>query len=486
MGTRASIVLAAGFLASRAAFAQPELTATNEQQAKLVQQIAETRAPGEATPAGLIEPLRALALSYEEAGDHAEAIVALEEARYVTRVHKGLSSAEEALLLRQQIRNEKALGLDERVWDLEQEMVTIARQNHDDIRMAPVFGELAEDRADALHEYRTGGFPPEIELGCYYVPGVRRYDDTRGNVRPPPRVGEEPDGVSCRSGQNHIVFANLGADALLYYADAIEVIIKSGDYASQELRDLEKAAFRFATYPGLFPVWASVGAPVASSAGAIPMLRCSDRPLDELVTAEILGSCLAPFVRTNELVAANVGGGASLLRLIAYEFRSGAAPATRANAIADLADWNLLIPPSDRRRRLHSSERAFRLYERAYRELPQDDAARAAIFSPEIPVAFVEPPRKRAGAPIEPYRQAPNVFASTATALGSRYIDVSFDVTKYGLGERIEILETSKGATRAEERELIRLIESLSFRPRFVDGKLAAAAPVVVRYALPP
>lgn len=53
-----------------------------------------------------------------------------------------------------------------------------------------------------------------------------------------------------------------------------------------------------------------------------------------------------------------------------------------------------------------------------------------------------------------------------------------------GRGRQIDILDTSKGATRAKERELVRLIRTLSFRPRFVDGKLAASAPVVVRYAL--
>ena len=488
MSAGASKALVVAVLVTGAVAAQPESALDSiDREQELLEQIADLRAKGGPMPARLVEPLRSLALLSEENGDHAAAIVALEEARYLTRVHKGLSSADEALLLRQQIRNEKALELHGRVWDLEQEMVTIARQNHDDVRMAPVFRGLGDDRANALREYRTGRFPPEIEHGCYYVPGRRRYDDTRGDVRARPndRSDARPEGVSCRSGQSHIVSANLRADVLFYYADAIEVILRSGDYASQELRDLERAAFRIATFPGLFPVWASVGTPVASGGGPIPLLSCPDQPLDELIAAEILGSCLAPFARTSQLVTANVGGGASLLRLIAYEFRSGAAPATRANAIADLADWNLLIAPGDRRRRLHSSERAFRLYERAYRELRQDDPARTSIFSPEIPVAFVQPPRGRDGAPIDPYTPAPDLFVSTATADFSHYIDVSFDITKYGFGERIEILETSKGATRAEERELIRLIASLSFRPRFVDGELAASAPVVVRYHLP-
>jgi hypothetical protein len=88
--------------------------------------------------------------------------------------------------------------------------------------------------------------------------------------------------------------------------------------------------------------------------------------------------------------------------------------------------------------------------------------------------------------PITLPTQQRNPFASVATATSPRHIDVTFEVTRYGRGERIEILATSVGATRAEERDLIRLIESTSFRPRFVDGGLADSAPVVVRYHLSP
>ena len=79
-----------------------------------------------------------------------------------------------------------------------------------------------------------------------------------------------------------------------------------------------------------------------------------------------------------------------------------------------------------------------------------------------------------------------NTFASAASAESPRYIDVAFAVTKYGTGEQIEILDTSSGATRTEERDLIRLIETTSFRPRAIDGALADSAPVVVRYYLDP
>jgi hypothetical protein len=449
MSTYASNVLGAvaALVASGAVFAQPELPATNPQ-TQLVEQIAQLRAEGGPTPASVVDPLRALALLYEEDGDHALAIAALEEARYATRVQRGLASADEALLLRQQIRSEKALGLDQRVWDLEQEMVTIARQHHDDIRMVPVFRELAEDRSDVLEKYQAGELPPEIHLGCYYAAAPLRYDDTRGERRP----ADAP----CQSGSRAVVVGQLRSEVLTYYADAIEVIVKNGDYASRELRDLEKQVLRFASFPRL-----------ASSS-------CSGT-LDELVALELLGTCLEPVIREGGHVTPNVGGRVSLLRLVAYEFRSGAPAAARANAIAELADGHVLRAHSDGRGFDETDETAFALYERAYWELQQGDdasAATAQIFAPELPVKL-------------PTFDA-NPFASAATAESGRYIDVAFAVTKYGKGEQIKVLDTSKGATRAELRDVVHSIESSSFRPRIVDGKLADSAPVVVRYPLGP
>jgi hypothetical protein len=192
--------------------------------------------------------------------------------------------------------------------------------------------------------------------------------------------------------------------------------------------------------------------------------RVEPKALDELLSSEILGSCLAPLLHGNGLVEANVGGWVSLVRLIAYEIRSGAPVAARADALSDLADLYLLSAPVI----AHvNSEIAIELYERAYRELGQEDETRTSMFSPEVPVML-----------------ARNPFTSTATTGSSRYIDVSFAITKHGRSEHVEIRE-SHGATRAEERDLTRLIKSTRFRPRYVDGKLAAAAPVLVRYRLP-
>jgi hypothetical protein len=455
------VVAAAVAAASSAVCGQPALPfATTAAQTALVEQIAQLRAEGGPNAAAAIDPLRALALQYQETGDDALAIGILEEARHVTRVHRGLTSPDEALLLRDQIRSEKALGAHQRVWDFEQDMVTIARQHHDDIRMAPIFGELAEDRVDALRQYRGGHFPPEIYLGCYYVSVSRPYNDTRGDFVSPPGSG------SCRSGNKLTVYRQLRTEILMYYADAIEVIVKNGDFASQELRRLEQAAVRFWRFPA-----SPINGPIETGVPVATVNGCERRPLEQMLASDLVGTCLEPVMRENGSVAPNVGGWVGHVRLIAYEMRSGAPAADRARAIVELADWQLLATPAERRR-FDKGDEAVELYERAYRELQQGadvPAAATQLFAPEVPVTLPT--------------SEPNPFAALEES--QRYIDVAFAITQYGQGKQIEILDTSEGATRAEVRDLTRLIELSSFRPRMVDGVLAIAAPVTIRYRLP-
>src|SRR5262245_56293194 len=157
---RLLVIASAAAAVSGGLFAQARPPNPEEQ---LRQQIAELQTEaGLARPVEVIDPLRALALLYEENGDYALASATLEEARYVARVHNGLTSADEALLLRQQIRSEKALELYDRAWDLEQDMLTIARQHHDDIRMLPIFRDLADERLGLIEQVRDGERPPMI------------------------------------------------------------------------------------------------------------------------------------------------------------------------------------------------------------------------------------------------------------------------------------------------------------------------------------
>jgi hypothetical protein len=459
-----TLFLIAAFAAGGGVCAQP---ARPDPQTALVAQIAEMRAEKGPTAAELIGPLHILGLLYEESGDHVLAVSALEEARYVTRVNSGLSSIDEALLLRQQIRNEKALADSQRAWNHLRDMLTIARKHPDDERTVPIFRDLAADRSEVLEQIRAGKHPPELFLGCYYGAVRPRYDDP---YHQSPAVHNEDN---CRFGTRDNVMRKLRDEILLYYADAIEVIVKNGDYASQDLRDLERQALRVEFFAPYLVLPSEGNATLGITRFTGVRLSCPSETLDELLATELLGECLEPVIRSEGHVVANVGSWVSLVRLIAYEIRSGATATDRASAFVELADWHLLSTPAERRQFEESTDRAFEIYERALREVQSGDDVRAwtaRVFSPDLPVTLPT--------------NEPNPFASAATDAASRFIDVSFAVTKYGRGERIEILTTSHGATRAEEHDLIHLIETTSFRPRMVNGALADEAPVILRYYL--
>jgi hypothetical protein len=244
-----------------------------------------------------------------------------------------------------------------------------------------------------------------------------------------------------------MVITRLHGAVLRNYADAIAVLIRNGDYASQELHDLEKEALSL----------------VPSGWG---FSACSFKTLSEFLDSELVDGCL------DTVNGWGVGGVSSLMRLAFYEVRSGAPAAARATAFAELGDWYVwALRVGTDRKFTSADEIALMLYARALSELRQGyDAGEsmARIFSPDLPVVLPT--------------YAPNPLASTQS---SRFVDVAFAITKYGEAGEVEILGSSENATGTEERALVRLIKYASFRPRVVDGELADSAPAVVRYYLP-
>jgi hypothetical protein len=112
-------------------------------------------------------------------------------------------------------------------------------------------------------------------------------------------------------------------------------------------------------------------------------------------------------------------------------------------------------------------------YEKAHELIKQQDTPQAAIdalFSPELPIVLPT--------------FFPNPLASPRTEDSRGFIDVAFDITKYGRSRNVEILDTTTNATKDEQDRLARLITRSYFRPRVVDGRIADRSPVVVRYYL--
>src|SRR5262245_48964376 len=221
MVTSSSRLLVIGAAAAcGAALAQPARQPVPvEPEQRLVEQSDELQSEGGLHAEGLIEPWGALGLLYQEAGDHRRAVVALEEARQVLRANRGLfsDSVDEALLMRQQIRSEKALGNGERAWNLQHDMIIIARKHLDDMRMLPVFLDLIDDRKERLDECSTTDYkelPPGIYVPCESSPAPAPINSAK-------RAAPVPvsDARSCAFGTHRTVIERLHGAVLRNYAD---------------------------------------------------------------------------------------------------------------------------------------------------------------------------------------------------------------------------------------------------------------------------
>lgn len=371
-----------------------EPVAKDDQQQKIVERIHDEQSLNGPYSQNLIGPLTALGLLYQEGGDHGLASSAINQALQVVRFNYGLYSLDQAPLIQQLIHNEKARGDIAGAWDLEHELLALARRHPEDLRTVPIFREAADGRMDVLRRYLSGEFPPELMLGCYYHANV-----------------SNPEKGNCNSGSKGAAAGSILSDAWRNYADAIRTMLRHQLYASDELRELEMQ-----------------------------------------------------LVRTSYFYGNPEVGRRSLRRLIAYGAANAEPWLSRVDALIQMTDWDLLNGRNGY---------ALDTYKEAYELLKEkgiDAASIEQIFSPPTPVVLPT--------------FMPNPLAADRAQESSGHIDVAFDVTKYGRGRQVEILDTTTNASDAAKDELVRLIYRSRFRPRVTDGEFADRSPVVVRYHL--
>jgi hypothetical protein len=203
-------VVALAVAVPSAAFAQPDSPpAVEDALEELIAKIDEIQSLQGPNSPDLIEPLAALSLVYEERRDYERALALVEEQTQVIEVNYGLHTLDEAQLMRQTIRIERARGNAEAAWNEEQELLRlIRRRRHQaDARVAPILEEIADYRRAILARYRNGEFPPEIVLGCYYSEWVT---DSSGLPR---RTG-------CNSGSRDAVIRALRNEADSFDSEA--------------------------------------------------------------------------------------------------------------------------------------------------------------------------------------------------------------------------------------------------------------------------
>ena len=75
-------------------------------------------------------------------------------------------------------------------------------------------------------------------------------------------------------------------------------------------------------------------------------------------------------------------------------------------------------------------------------------------------------------------------MASEHTPESQGFIDVAFEISKYGKSEGVEIIGSTNNATDAAKKNLVRMIDRSTFRPRLTAGRVADNSPIVVRYYL--
>jgi hypothetical protein len=357
--------------------------------AQIADAILEAQARGGTYAKELIEPLRNLSFLYQESGNHALELAALEQARQVVRANYGLSSLEQAPLMRQQIRAEESRGNFAQAWELEQALLTLAEKNRDDARTAPIYNEIGDKRMDLMKSYLAGARPPQLFLGCFYKPSQS--------------VG---DGSGCESGERSGAIANIAWDAQRNYANAIDVLRRQQERSSDELNELEDKLFR--------------------------------------------NSYLLRDYQT---------GRRSLVRLI-YDDAANAEPTlSRIDRLVQLADWDLLYD----QRML-----AFDLYEKTHAYLTRHDLAQASIdefFAPATPI------------PLPTFQ--PNLLAPERSDGATGYVDVVFDVSRYGRTSRIRVVDSN--ASNAAQSRITRWLVVNRFRPRVADGQVVDTSRIVAR-----
>ena len=245
-----------------------------------------------------------------------------------------------------------------------------------------------------------------------------------------PRLGPFDDGVdSCTAGSSHVVVTAILGQARSYYAAAIGTLRSNERYSSPELRELEMKVIQN-SYS------ASRYADVAPGATRFAYL----------------------------------GGQRSYNRLISYDNVNSAAWDARVATLIGLADWDLVFLSAKGTLVLDG---VLDMYKQSSVLLANKGVTAdsiEALFSPKIPIAIPT--------------FLPNPLASEQTSATTGYIDVAFDITKYGRSRHVKVIGKTKSATRDAQDALVNSIYASRFRPRLSDGQFGDPARVVVRYYL--
>ena len=390
---------------------------------------------GPRSPA-LIELYAALGAQYENDGQHGLATAALEQARSLVRANYGLHTLDQLPLMQQALENQRVLGDVAMVQAIEEEMLALAMRHPTDLRAVAVYRDAGRRRMDILMRLLAGDAPPEI------YPEVGLYSITKSEV-----------------------VKGLVTAAQTHYAAAAAVIVRNELYSSGELREIETEIVRASDLFRQRTILSQNHDPDGVVRNSLLEAE-TDRLLD-LAGFTVFSDDVERRARLDGVTSRYEIGRDSYRRLTAYDEKAygTAVPATqlqsRLEAHLQLADWDLLYSRNGL---------ALEQYARVLAQIETTVVAApliAEIFAPAVPIVL------------------PTFLANPLQTPSSvRYIDVAFEITRFGESRRVEILGAAANVSDADKNDLLALIKGSRFRPRVTDGELARAAPVALRYYL--
>ena len=377
----------------------------------------------------LLGPLSRLGLIYQEGEDYALALVTLERAQHIVRINKGLHSMEQVPLVRQLIALKKR--------------AVITKAPGTASRLADAAAAPSRRRADRA---RCCARSPTSRWRCS-PPSSPANGRPRSFSAASTSSGRRSEMAVATAGSKSTVVQGMLAEAQRTYLDAIAVMLRQGLYDSDDLRALELEVLRgvdlmrsrYYKGPTARPVPMAPRIPGRLELGAVAQPhggRRSARGMGASVSERAVAGGRRRRPRRHE-TSAHHGSVSSrpaepspplCVRRRELEFAAAASGRRRA-------DGRLGSP-------VFAQWPAIESYEVARAMLEQAGAAESSVeqlFAPPTPVVL-------------PAFQ-PNPLARDETRAATGYIDVAFEITKYGRSRAVEILDAAN-ATHAAKQDL--------------------------------
>ncbi len=375
----------------------------------------------------LLEQYLSLGKAYQQKVQHEEAIEVLEKAEYISRINSGLFAADQFVIIENLIASYLATGEQQKAAEKHHYLLFLNQQNfgEDSLQAVPVLQKLGD--------WQMASFSSNINAD---VPFTLSFSSGGSRSRQPtPR---------------ELAFSNLYLAQNTYF-QAIQNLVRNNQLNNPALQELElkliEAVFFAANRQGMLSNPDFYMDPRLQSTGS-------------RIVRRNLGGNTVGFIN----------GRNAYMRLRIYEeHRLLLDPVAVAQAIIGLGDWHLLF---------NRRTSAIRHYEEADAYLRNHNVSEDVItemLHPELPQQLP------AFTPL-PHSRGKYALADDAPLKFSGYVDVSFDLTRFGNVRNLDISSTSADFPRTTERRLARLLRTTPFRPRLQEGKVVTSDNIKVRY----